>query len=566
MNRGRTLVGLSIAILAMLAAYSAYLACHRIYQVDEFQNVYMARVQATGEFKTFFTTSSLFLFGPLSWLASSHLSAVGMITGARIVFLGLFWFNVLLTARLAGGPLISRFGLAALIGAATLAPLWDYGFEVRHDNVILAGILLVWWLVRARPPRMYSYLLAGTVTVGLLFTAEKALVYVVPLSVAIIAFPPPGGPTRGKAAGACVAGAALTVAVVRLCYGTDGAWQNYLSAVQSVSRFMSDSGSSGKFSAWGTLARFSNETPLLLAVAVAALAALGIDLRRRKQAALGWDGLLPEALLFLGALVALIINPTPFPYNLVNVVPFAFILAFKYAAETGRNLHVSEQLAVFFLALLFFGHFTPFALLTSRHLRYTNARQRQLMGLAEQMTDPSNDLVYDGIGMVPTRRSATFYWYLHSLNSELLAKPGSRVRDFLALRPAAVLVRSYRTDWLPDADDKFIESRYVHLADDFEVLGTIMPAGGGWFEIVHAGRYRVVPLSTLYSDALPADSITGVLDGLSLPNQPARLAVGKHELHLLGNARAAVVWLGPTLNKVPRLSPADHRLLFQNWY
>src|SRR5262249_9100705 len=156
---------------------------------DEFQNFYMARVFAMGQSSEFFTTSSLFLFGPLSWLAKSHLSSAEMMDGARILFLGVFWINLLLLARITAGSLFSTRGLVALAAAATLAPLWDYGFEVRHDNLILTGTLLIWWLVRARTPDNRTYLFVAAITVVMLFIAVKAIVYVVPLSFAILAFP-----------------------------------------------------------------------------------------------------------------------------------------------------------------------------------------------------------------------------------------------------------------------------------------------------------------------------------------------------------------------------------------
>lgn len=570
MNRSRLLVSSSIGILLILAAYSLYLALNRIYQVDEFQNFYMARVQAMGQYKEFFTNSSLFLFGPLSWLATSHLSSVGMITGARLVFLAVFWINVLLMARIAGGPLLSGRGLAALVGAATLTPLWDYGFEVRHDNLVLTGVLLIWWLARARPAGVLAYVVAGAITVALLFTAVKAVVYVIPLSFAIIAFPPPGSQIRWKAAAAWLAGAAVTVVLVRLYYGSSGAWDNYLSVFRTVSKYSSGSASSGKFAAWDTLERLLTESALLLAVTVAALIAVGIDLRRRKRAALTWDGLLPEALLFLGALGALIINPTPFAYNLVNLAPFAFILAFKYAMEAGKGLQLSRESWILVAAVLIVVHFTPFTVLTYRHVYYPNSRQKQLMRLAEQMTDPAQDPVYDGIGMVPTRRSADFYWYLHSLAAE---RVNTGIRDILRVRPAAVFIRSYRTDWLPESDDQFINSRYLRLSDEFEVLGTVLPAGGGSFETVHAGRYCIAPASSLDSRGQLHDStisgtnfITGSLDGMEFSNQPVELAIGKHRFQTSSNAIPAIVWVGPSLDTVPYLGTGDHRFLFQNWY
>ena len=44
------------------------------------------------------------------------------------------------------------------------------------------------------------------------------------------------------------------------------------------------------------------------------------------------------------------------------------------------------------------------------------------MRLAEDLTSPRGDPVYDGIGMVPTRPSINYHWFLHSLNVKSLVK------------------------------------------------------------------------------------------------------------------------------------------------
>lgn len=573
MNRPRLLNSSLVGVLLALLAYSVYLSLTRIYQVDECQNFYMARIQAMGQASEYFTTSSLFLRGPLSWLATAHLSSAQMYAGARLVFLAVFWLNLLLLARIAGGSLFSTRGLFALAVAATLAPMWDYGFEIRHDNLVLTGTLLIWWLARARPADMRSYVLSGMITVAMVFVAVKAVIYVIPLSFAIVVFPPAGGRFRWRAAGAWLGGALLGLIIVRLCFGFNGAWDNYLNVFRTVSKYTAGGGS-GKFKPWDvTLSRLLYQTPLLLALVAAALIAVAVNLLKRKKAALSWDGLLPEALLFLGAFGALVTNPTPFPYNLVNLVPFAFILAFKYAMEFGKEIRPSRELWIVIASVLIFVHLAPFTIATYRHVYYTNDRQQELMSLAEEMTDPSKDPVYDAIGMVPTRPSVNYHWYLHSLAAGLMNTPGSRVRDILAERPAAVFIPSYRTDWLASADHEFIAARYIPLANDFEVLGKILPSGGGSFEIFHPGRYCVVPEASLENSGATTnsptaqdDSIRGSLDGAALAGKPVELTLGTHRLECSGKAAPAIVWVGPNLDSVPRLEPGDHHFLFQNWY
>ncbi|HKI69072.1 MAG TPA: hypothetical protein VKA67_05750, partial [Verrucomicrobiae bacterium] len=336
---------------------------------------------------------------------------------------------------------------------------------------------------------------------------------------------------------------------------------------------------SGRFWPWDTLSRLLWQTPLLLALSTAACLAVVADFARRGKTALHWDGKVPEALLLLGALAALFVNPTPFPYNLVNLAPFAFILAFKYGAELWNKLREYKQFQPFVAAVLVFGHLLPFGIATERHLNWPNSRQRTLMHLAETMTDPAKDPVYDGVGMVLTRPSIDYMWYLHSLNIQLfLDKQGHHVRDLLAKQPAAVLILNYRTDWLPDKDHQFIEKRYLPLADDFWVLGARLPAGGGAFEIFHDGRYCFVPIrKTPHSDTTDGDSaqaslpevnarVTGTLDGAPLPNHPVELSFGVHHLDTPKGYQPAVVWVGPHLDQLPHLKPGNHQTLFVNWY
>src|SRR5207249_3395028 len=114
-----------------------------------------------------------------------------------------------------GEKLFSRRGLVALVGAATLAPLWDYGFEIRHDNPMLTGILLMWCALRIRPSGMQSYFVAGALAVLTQFISIKGLAYTLPISVAALAFPFPGhNAPRWKLAGGWLAGAAGALIVL----------------------------------------------------------------------------------------------------------------------------------------------------------------------------------------------------------------------------------------------------------------------------------------------------------------------------------------------------------------
>ena len=579
MSRRGLLIGSLVALLVFLVGFSVYLAITRIYQVDECQNLYMAMVLATGKAADFFTNGALFLLGPLSWISRGCDSSQSIFTWGRILSVGIFWLNLLLLAAIASRRLWSTTGLIALAAVATLAPLWDYGFEVRHDNLILTCVLLIWWAARVRPMGLRSYIIAGAFSITALFLAVKSVVYVLPLSFAILAFPPPGhNRPRWQLALGWVGGACLAALIIRLCYGTGGMWQVYLAVFRGVTKYSAGPAHNDHTWPWFALSRLFRQTPLLLALTAAACFAAASDLWRRGKAALSWEKNLPELLLLAGALGALMINPTPFPYNLLHFVPYAFLLVFRYASELWEQVIQFQGVQPFALAIFIFGHLVPFGLATERNLDFPNDRQRTLMRLAEDFTDAKTDAVYDAIGMVPTRRSIHPQWYLHSLNiRDFTTGTGPRVRDMLAARPAAVLIPNYRTDGLTDEDHAFIRKRYLPLADDFWVLGSVLPAAGGTFEIVHPGRYQIVSVPTSGLSAaggrdpepeirFEKESVPATLDGVPLPAQVVELALGTHRIETSPDRRAAIIWLGPRLERLPQLNESRHRDLFVNWF
>jgi hypothetical protein len=435
----------------------------------------------------------------------------------------------------------------------------------------------MWCAVRVRPTGLQPFVIAGVLAAGLQFTTFKAFAFTLPISAAILAFPSPGQRApRWKLALAWAAGALGTFVVIRIVYGAAGLWDVY---VADLRRALADATGGSHFGPGEALRRLLGQTPLLLAFLTAALVAVGADLRHRGKAVLTWDGILPEALLFLGALAVLLLNPTPEPYNLLHLVPYAFLLAFRYASGLVEEIWGRLALRPVLVALLVFACFVPFGVAMRGNWGLTNYHQESRILLAEQLTDPARDPVYDGIGMVPTRPSIHFYWSLPDANRPSLAQEqGLRLRDMLAARPAAVFIPSYRTDWLPEEDHTFIRERYVSLTDDFWVLGKVLRAGGGTFEVVHAGRYRISSLAGsdlagTYPEGLAGlmapveqDTLSGTLDGVPLSKRPVELSVGTHRVETKLDCQPAVVWVGPHQDRLGRLGDSNHHFLFLRWY
>jgi hypothetical protein len=558
-RRGILMALLLLGALA-LGAFSLYLARHRIYQVDEVQNVYMARTIGMHRWNDFATSAPLFLLGPLSWIARHGTTSAGILEAHRLVFLGVFWLNILLLAAAAGARKADHRGVTIFLLAATLAPLWDYGFEIRHDNLLETGILIVWILGRhaGQLPAHLRYFLIGAIPVLLQFCAFKAFLYFVPICGLFLLFPNPElGVSRLRAWAHAALGALTGFLAAWSAHAATGTWDVYLRAFRASVGVAQEAAS---FSSWPALARLLPQTPLLVAgIILFAILAAREALTRRIEW-VSWRTTFPESLFLLHALAVFFLNPTPFPYNLVFVVPQVF-LAIVAAVPLMQPLtsRLSKTVLRFSVAGLVLAHLAPFLSHTLRHLDYTNSRQLRLAAAAEAMTDPVHDRVYDGSGLVVTRDSIGYYLYLHSLNIRNFENGTyPSVRSMLELRPASVLLPSYRTNWLPDADQLFISANYIPLSRDFLVLGAEMPASGTW-RCLKTGRYRVF--------VAPPDRADLVrVDGRQVLARPASLEKGPHFFDIPENARVLVVWVGPTLDEPPALGSGAPERTFINFY
>jgi hypothetical protein len=572
-------LSLLLAGIAMLGWFSFYLAASRIYQVDECLNVFVARMIAAGQ-----SAPGMDLFQLLlSWFIPVGARAADIFASARLFTWLIFWLNFILIALATGERILSRRWLIALVGAATLAPLWDYGFEIRHDLLLLSGILFIWGMVRFHPPRLGTFFCVGACSVALIFISIKSILFTVPICAGIFLFPPPGTrPARWKLAAAGCLGAVLSFFALRMVFHSAGLGHDYLATVKNVASVPSDT-----FRFWPTtmtLPRLLVQTPLLVALVFAAVIACAAVVLREKRAALNWDGLLPEVLLLGIAMTALFINPNPYPYNLLHIAPYAFLLAYRYAVILWKQYPQHAAFAPLGICVIIFTHLMPFVSTTRRHWEMLNFGQERLMSLTEDLTDPEKDTVFDGIGMVPTRKVCDMRSFIHGqqfLNLVKHSNEGMNMRGFLAANPPSVVILSYRTEWLSDVDKEFLKQRYVSIDDDFMVLGSQLPAGGGAFEVFHAGRYLITsvegsnivgtyPEAKSLRDLVATQSevppLAGTIDGVPLDGKPVELSLGMHRIECNASTKAAVVWVGPHLDKLPRAPGENRHTLFVNWY
>lgn len=566
--------GCLAAIIALwIWAHSIHVSTVRIFRADECRNVCAAWFLTTGQGTASGTPVSLFYL-PLMWLFRGATHSVELYVSARILSTVLLWLNVLLLTVTAGQKVFSRT-VVALAGAATLAPLWDFGFEVRPDNLVLTGLLLMWCVLRVRPKGMQSYFIGGALAMGLLFVDIHSLAYSLPISLAACAFPQASQKIlRWKPPVFWLIGAATAALFVRIVYGATGLWEVYVRNWHN-SPGLAEEQMPGH---WRFVVHLLFQTPLLLALAVAALVALGMDLRSRGKAALSWDSTLPESLLCVLAFFVFAVNPTPSPYQFLYLVALAFPLVARFVSMFWNKIAAQGAAIPLICGIVLFGHFVPFLVALQKNLHLTNYRQEGLMQLAEQMTAPGKDFVYDEVGMVPTRRSPRYEVAVWNQNTPA-AQPATPLRDIFAAEPPSVIIVGNGFDELSKEDHDFIHGHYVPLADDFWDLGKILPGGAGAFEVIHSGQYQITSVEgsnihgtypeNLRETMTPEPKfppLTGTLDGAPFDGKPVELLAGNHQFNCSSGTRPAVVWLGPGLDHISRMDAGDRRRLFVKWF
>ncbi len=542
---------LGAALLALLV-FSAWLSARRVYQIDECYAARMERQLADGSWRRFQTDPGA-LFLALSRVAGSAPDSRETFARSRRAMLALFWLNLVLLAA-AAGEKADLGGTTALVCAATLAPLWDYGLEMRHDNLLLCAILLTWLVLRARPGGRPAYFAAGACAVVGQLAAFKAFVFLIPISAAFLIFPPPEHRASRLALSAWwAAGAASALAAGWALYARLGLWSAYLTDMRGM---LHAAASVRRMLPWEASGRILWEAPVLAVLTAAALRLEARDFREKSPTSV-WDGARPEAALTLLALAEFAADPTPYAYNLIYLCSFAFLLVWRSAPALLREHRARLDAGKPSRRALMAAHAAAFVAALGWAALWTNARQTALMDAAESLTGP-DDPVLDGAGLVPARPAPTRDWLMDTLNIARWRDPArAPLRELWAKDPAPVFIADYRTDWLAAADREFLERRYAAISDDFRVLAASLPPGGGDFDVPRAGRYLI---------AGPRDCAGAALDARPLSSNPVVLAAGSHRWSAPAACRAAALWVGPRRDDLPRLGPGDHRRVFVDWY
>jgi hypothetical protein len=533
------------------------LALGRHFQVDEYQNAYQARLLVSSGSTEFLTSPKPFMV-LLGYLSLPLETTEPILLTFRVIFFMLFVANFLLLGF--GQPYFTTGPgrLATLAAAFTLFPLWKFGFEIRHDVLLLTGNLALYALSQRAVTSGLGRrgLLAGGIAVmWTILAAHKGFAYALPFGMVLVAassadswWQPRVALVRAGAFVLLGASVALLAAILLLSVsGTlDTTWEG-------VVRFGERLDGARTFPGWPTLKAAIFESPLVFGLAAAFVVLLAADLARSKPR-LALTPTRVTGVFFLWSLVVFFSNPQTYRYNILHVLPFAFFAGL----DVINRVRLSDRRS----GLVFAGALLCPALVMWIEWRLndsynqTNDYQQSYISAAEAMTAP-DETVLDGVGFVLTRMPPDPHWQLHSSFMRDYRK-GRRTSfsDIMRKGGSPVIITNYRWRWLPRRDKVTRSRMYVQIGKYFWVLGSKLSKPTGEFQIYRRGRYFVKPHK---ADSLGALTI----DDSAIPGNGIKfLDEGEHRYAAAPKGGIVVHWLGPTLDKTPILkSPPTRRIL-----
>ena len=549
-SRAGLVLGASFLILA------AFVAWNRVFQVDEAQNVYGLWLLGSRKFPAydFYVPPHLFLLRPLLWFADT---APALYLSVRLAWLAAWTALGCLLLRASGLRPGAPLFTPAIAALGLTAPLWTYGLEIRHEVPGVLALLGCWILLAPFDgrPRRLAYLLTGGLTGFVLVNAPKHILFLGPLLLLAVLRPHPAHSGRprfrlfAELSGGLVAGVSLLL-LLHLWFGTAGAMvRTYLAFFQGVSDVKR------------TLPKplvevLLFQTPLLVGFLLWQAGAF-VALARKTALSDPWRSGAAQWLWLASVLLGTLVNPVAFPYNSLSIIAVGWVATLRPSLDFFLGETRSRRRRSLGWSLLLLGLGLPWALQMLTLLGWTNHRQLHLMRTAAALTDPATDRVFDAAGLVPGREAVAPTWFIHLMNAPLLRQEGpqSLYSRFVA-HPPAVLIPSYRWNYLGRPTLEFIRENYLPLAPDLWVPGVQLHESDGSWTCILAGRYWV---SGPEGGGLQCD-------GAEVTPGAAAFSRGDHVCTVPAGTRVQITWLGPDLGRPPELgrpldplfpSPAD---------
>jgi hypothetical protein len=502
---------LALGLIGAGVVLVAAISWNRAFQVDEVEHLHAGYHVASGRFPyvDFWQLHDPLLYALLGPLTDPDDPLASYRRGRALMLLfllGTAGAVAVAAGRLAGPP------AAALAGGLLLlhTTFAERAIEVRPDGVaaFLVAVALALQLDERADRRLLAVVGSG-VLLGSALLATKKAVFVVLLFVARWLVRAWRGRSLAPLLPALGAAAVLFVAVASmLILGIFGAylratWLTSLDAMGGSEAWIS-------FPPTHVLVRESLRN--LPFVALAGLGWLcGLVLSRR-----GSDRdrrLLFPALLAAGAFGALWLQPFPWPYVHLAMLPALAVIAsagtLRLVARGGGRWAARQWPLVAGLLLVAAASASPRLLRQASPDPGPKSQARQLALLAEvQHATRAEDPVFDMAGLYFRPDAYPAY----ALSSDLLRVVRSGglppLAEELRARGVVALVVSYRVDWLQGEEREFFADRFVHHTDNLFVLGadlTGAPTGTDlpWEALAERGFRWEGPAGGLWVDGQP---------------------------------------------------------------
>lgn len=463
---------------------------------------------------------------PLSYLTSFFKETTPMLFFLRSILFSIFLINIALLVRLVTNQY--KKSIIAFFLLLSHYQLWRFGFEIRHETLIVLFIMLSSLAIKKsfEDLNYFSFLLAGFFLSLLAFTAYKGFIYSLAMG--------------GSFALLIIIRERLKsirhIIYFTLCYLFTSAAQMllfyffdlHLVFFKIMGNYVDETYTSMVFSPKGIYLDILRSSPLT----VIALCWVFYHFVRKRQFLnfSGWS-----FLILLHFTILLHLNPAPFRYNIhtyLIVVLIAILANFRLLPKIKKVFIVPAVLLHVGLFFIFFS--------TDYYMHYPNFHQLEYVQNAEKLTE-KNEPVFDLIGIVATRPQAHPGWWIYNgkMKSYMEGKI-PLVRNMIEESRPPIIITNYRWTWLPKPDLEVLQKNYVRLHDQFWVLGQLEKRNKGTLNISRSGKYYLISHS-------PELEISDI----SLDSNVLDLEAGAYKFEN-NNTDFSVVWIGEKLNSLPQ--------------
>lgn len=468
------------ALILLLGACGLYLAFtlsrHRVFQVDEVEHVHAAFEIATGKqiYRDFPQGHNPLIYAFITPLIDPA-NPVGSFRASRWVP----FIILLATASLGAFAAYRLTGEAAswIAGGLILthSTMVERGIEIRPDGLLALGTVATLAVELTNWPRRNRVWVEGLV-LGATFLATQKAAYVC----LGFAFWWGWQALSERRIRLFVEPALLAVLPFLLLL----AWLSAKSALgpylrinvfDAISRVTGQMRTGGPFGPKEYILREGSRNIAFMILSIGSLVTSAWQLARRRVRG---NRLLITLLAWL-AVATLWLNPYPFPYLHITVIP---VLAVLIAVQLTEGWLVrkwrSKTRALLIAALTLVAASATSLPRLARQSHITQTTQLGVLSEVQAITDPT-DSVFDLVGLYFRPDAYSLYWMTTPLLERYRAGEFQPLIPTLRESKPAVFMLNYRTRSLPRQEELFLHDHFVHLDGPIFVLGVSIRGLGG---------------------------------------------------------------------------------------